>query len=71
MLFVVFALVFISSRNVLFPMYVIAPAIKYGYITHGDPLAMAIPNFVRDALVGALCILECMHVFWAFLVFCS
>ncbi|KAJ3147224.1 hypothetical protein HK101_002251 [Irineochytrium annulatum] len=65
--FLLFALVFLVMRNFLFPFYVISSPILYG--RHAD--GRLVP-FGRADLhyfcVGCLCVLECLHVYWAYLI---
>ena len=63
--FVVFALVFILSRNVFYPFYVLTSIQEYGVWQDGTPLPTAPVRY--SAEVG-LWILELMHIYWAFLI---
>ncbi|KAJ3155158.1 hypothetical protein HDU89_007348 [Geranomyces variabilis] len=65
-LFGTFALVFIVTRNWIFPFYVIRSVFQYAYDAPHPTLAMGIS--VRDAAVAGLCMLELFHLFWASLI---
>jgi hypothetical protein len=65
-LFASFALVFIVTRNILFPVYVISSIPIYCIDLPPAQAPLKWPAF------GALCILEAMHIYWAYLVsFCD
>ncbi|KAJ3183808.1 hypothetical protein HDU87_005924 [Geranomyces variabilis] len=65
-LFGTFALVFIVTRNWIFPFYIIRSVFQYAYDAPHPTLAMGIS--VRDAAVAGLCMLELFHLFWASLI---
>ncbi|KAJ3159431.1 hypothetical protein HDU86_001749 [Geranomyces michiganensis] len=65
-LFGTFAVVFIVTRNWIFPYYIIRSIFQYAYDAPHPTLAMGIS--VRDACVAFLCTLEVFHLFWASLI---
>ncbi|KAJ3280129.1 Ceramide synthase 3 [Borealophlyctis nickersoniae] len=66
-MFGTFALIFIYTRNYLFPRYVIHSILKYGYMANGDPVPFGV-RAIRDWSVVGLCILEVLHIYWAYLI---
>ena len=65
--FALFALVFIATRNVIFPLYVISSIPLYCHYEDGR----AIPDgkaHIRDSAFVGLCVLEALHMYWAYLV---
>ena len=65
--FALFAVVFIITRNIIFPYYVISSLPRYGY--HDD--GRAVPygkKYIRDIAFGSLCCLEVLHIYWAALI---
>ncbi|KAI8823641.1 TLC domain-containing protein [Fimicolochytrium jonesii] len=65
-LFGVFAMVFIITRNYIFPVYVIGSIFKYG--GEGDHAILYGDFTVRDAATVCLCLLEVLHIFWSSLI---
>jgi hypothetical protein len=63
-----FAIVFIATRNICFPYYVLATIPAYGWYFNDDPLAKLVSDDLRWYLFYALCILEVLHIYWAFLI---
>lgn len=65
--FALFAVVFMVTRNFIFPYYVIGSIPKYCHNEDGT----AIPDgksWVRDSAFVALCLLEVLHIYWAILI---
>lgn len=64
-LFAVFALVFIATRNIIYPFYVIASVLKYCYWEDGTSM----PNFpIHMTFITSLSVLAIMHVYWGALI---
>ncbi len=65
--FAMFAVVFMITRNFIFPYYVIGSIPKYCHHEDGT----AIPNgksWMRDSAFIGLCLLEVLHIYWAILI---
>jgi ceramide synthetase len=65
--FALFAIVFIITRNLIFPYYVIASIPKYCYHEDGSDIPYG-KGYIRDSAFIALCILEVLHIYWAALI---
>ncbi len=66
-LFVVFALTFIISRNIIYPAYIVSSTFYYCFHEDGRP----IPNgnhIVHWTAKGSLLILQALHIYWSFLI---
>jgi hypothetical protein len=64
-MFEIFALVFIGTRNVIFPVYIIRAVALYMRYPDGSPLPS---SGIYNTLYGALCVLEALHIYWAGLI---
>ena len=65
MLFGTFALSFIVTRNIIFPMYIILSIPRYAWFPDGTMMPDPVTNITIHA---ALWVLEILHVSWAFLI---
>eukprot|EP00842_Homolaphlyctis_polyrhiza_P004300 jgi/Hompol1/4871/HPOL_001853-RA len=63
--FALFAIVFIVTRNIIFPFYVILSIRLYAFYPDGSDL----PNYsIKYSAEAALWILEILHIYWAALI---
>ncbi|KAJ3114960.1 Ceramide synthase 3 [Phlyctochytrium bullatum] len=65
--FIQFALVFIFTRNFIFPVYVISSAPLYAYHPDGQIVPYGRAD-VHYFCVGCLCVLCALHYYWAYLI---
>ncbi|KAJ3113365.1 hypothetical protein HDU96_003501 [Phlyctochytrium bullatum] len=65
--FILFALVFIVTRNFIFPVYVISSAPLYGYHSDGTQIPFGRGDIFYFC-VACLCVLCALHYYWAYLI---
>ncbi|KAJ3037972.1 hypothetical protein HDV00_001175 [Rhizophlyctis rosea] len=69
-LFAAFAVVFIITRNIIYPIYVIASIPQYAWVERDGksiPIPENNPGIRASALFG-MSVLEVLHIYWAFLI---
>ncbi|KAJ3047024.1 Ceramide synthase 3 [Rhizophlyctis rosea] len=69
-LFATFAVVFIITRNWIYPYYVIGSILTYGFLEKDGKL-IPIPEDgpgIRASAIFGMTVLEILHVYWAFLI---
>ncbi|KAJ3201280.1 Ceramide synthase 3 [Dinochytrium kinnereticum] len=65
--FILFALVFIFTRNFIFPVYIITASPFYGY--HPDGSVIPYGRYdLNYFCVACLCVLCVLHYYWAYLI---